>query len=160
LIQLFGQMGPIGFPEQPARPSSRNNMREIMLAFHNYQNVYGKFPTDILHPVTKKPLLSWRVAILPYIEQEPLYKQFKLDEPWDSAHNRRLMRMMPKTYTTSPRKGHTRTAYQLFTGPGTAYPNMMTVLKLADFKDSPENTALLGEARVEVDWTRPADIVV
>ena len=55
-------------------------------------------PPPAIYSKDGKPLLSWRVAVLPYIEQGPLYNQFKLDEPWDSAHNKKLLALMPKLY--------------------------------------------------------------
>ena len=76
----------------------------------------------ICDPKTGRALLSWRVAVLPFIEQEPLYKQFKLDEPWDSPHNARLLEKMPRDFVirdASAPPGHTY--YQVFTGPGTLF---------------------------------------
>src|SRR5262249_34008276 len=72
------------------RKQSQNNLKLIGLAFHNYLSTYGVFPASASFKKGKKPLLSWRVAILPFIEQEALYKKFKLDEPWDSPHNKKL----------------------------------------------------------------------
>src|SRR5262245_9181066 len=56
--------------------TTTNNLKEIVLAFHNYNDTYGMLPTNQLSK-DKKPLLSWRVQILPFIEQDHLYKQFK-----------------------------------------------------------------------------------
>ena len=74
-----------------ARMQSKNNLKQIALAMHNYEATYGHFPHDITDK-NGKPILSWRVAILPFIEQDNLYKQFKLDEPWDSPNNRSGLR--------------------------------------------------------------------
>ncbi|HET6575825.1 MAG TPA: sigma-70 family RNA polymerase sigma factor, partial [Fimbriiglobus sp.] len=106
------------------RQRSLNNLKQIMLAIHNYHDAYGYFPSDI-RDKTGKPLLSWRVAILPYIEQDNLYRQFKLDEPWDSEHNLKLLAQMPNFYRVGfEPKGATHTYYQMFTGPGTLFdPN-------------------------------------
>jgi len=82
-----------------ARSVSSNNLKQIGLALHNYHDTYGTLPPAAIVDKKGKPLLSWRVAILPYIEQDNLYKQFKLDEPWDSKHNLALSRMIVKTYT-------------------------------------------------------------
>src|SRR4051794_32667612 len=91
---------------------------------HNYSSAHGSLPPPAVYGKDGRPLLSWRVAILPFIEQDDLYKQFRLDEPWDSPHNRRLLPKMPKLYapfdgsrTTQP---HT-TFYQVFVGKGTAF---------------------------------------
>src|SRR5439155_8430347 len=71
------------------RNQSMNNLKQIALAFHNYLDVNKAFPASTSKD--GKPLLSWRVHILPYLEQDGLYKQFKLDEPWDSEHNKALI---------------------------------------------------------------------
>ncbi len=81
-----------------ARMNSINNLKQLVLAMHNYHDVYGQFPADATYDKAGKPLLSWRVAILPYIEQDNLYKQFHLDEPWDSDHNKKLLEQMPPLY--------------------------------------------------------------
>ena len=75
------------------RAQSMNNMKQIVLAAINYEETYGHFPAAyIADEKTGKPLLSWRVAILPFLEENALYKQFHLDEPWDSEHNKKLSR--------------------------------------------------------------------
>src|SRR5262249_54155708 len=74
----------------------QNNLKQIALAMHNYNDAYnGKLPAHAIYSKDgKKPLLSWRVAILPFIEQDNLYQQFHLDEPWDSEHNKKLIPML------------------------------------------------------------------
>src|SRR5262245_37493125 len=67
-----------------------NNLKQIGLAFHNHHDVQNALPRNI-EDRDGKPLLSWRVAILPYVEEDALYKQFKLDEPWDSDNNKKLI---------------------------------------------------------------------
>src|SRR4051794_13631526 len=82
--------GPI--TEQQLRASAKN-LEQIALAFHNFQDAHGELPTNLLS-VDNTPLLSWRVRILPLLDQEELYKQFKIDEPWDSEHNKKLIDKM------------------------------------------------------------------
>ncbi len=84
--------------EAARRMSATNNMKQIMLALHNYHDTYGHFPEAISRDEDGNPLLSWRVAILPYLEQNNLYEQFHLDEPWDSEHNSTLLASMPAIY--------------------------------------------------------------
>lgn len=76
---------------------SKNNLKMIMLAMHNYHDVYGAFPTNVVDG-NGKPILSWRVHLLPYLEQDALYKKFKLDEGWDSANNKKLIEEIPDVY--------------------------------------------------------------
>jgi hypothetical protein len=84
--------------EAARRAQGMNQLKQIMLALHNYHDVYRRFPPQAIRSKEGKPLLSWRVAILPFVEQYGLYRQFRLDEPWDSEHNRRLLEKMPPVY--------------------------------------------------------------
>src|SRR5262249_50595397 len=69
-------------PGSPQRTGVANNLKQIGVAFHNYLSNHGAFPASAIYGKDGKPLLSWRVALLPYLEQEALYREFKLDEPW------------------------------------------------------------------------------
>jgi hypothetical protein len=75
-----------------------DNAQQITSAFRAYNDRHGAFPP--LHTVDEegKPLHSWRVLILPFIDQKILYDQIRLDEPWDSDHNRRFHNQMPSLY--------------------------------------------------------------
>ena len=86
------------FAENAARSQCINNLKQIGLAMHNYHAMHKTFPPAYTVDKAGKPLLSWRVLILPYLEQDALYKEFHLDEPWDSEHNRALIDRMPATY--------------------------------------------------------------
>ena len=68
-----------------------NNMKQIGLALHNSHDAQGGFPAPAITSKDGKPLLSWRVKILPYIEEKKLYEDFHLDEPWNSPHNLTLL---------------------------------------------------------------------
>jgi hypothetical protein len=107
------------------------------------------------------PLYSWRVLILPYIEQDELYQKFHLDEPWDSSHNIRLLDRMPRTYAAPEYKRSKVPAYHtvvhVFVGPGTAFEGPGGVA-IQDFPDGTSNTLLLVEAGDPVPWTKPEDI--
>ncbi len=72
-----------------------NQMKQLNLALLKYHQATEHFPAHAIYSDDGKPLLSWRVAILPYIEQQALHARFHLDEPWDSEHNRALIPEMP-----------------------------------------------------------------
>jgi RNA polymerase sigma factor (sigma-70 family) len=104
-----------------ARAQSRLNLKEIAQAMLNYQSTYDAFPTSAIYSKDGKPLLSWRVALLPYLNQDNLYKQFHLDEPWDSEHNKKLLETKVKVYHVPGHDDWTRTYYQVFVGEDTVF---------------------------------------
>jgi RNA polymerase sigma factor (sigma-70 family) len=104
-----------------ARRQSINNLKLIALAMHNRQDTYRSFPASAIYGKNGKPLLSWRVELLPFLEQDNLYKQFHLDEPWDSEHNKKLLDKMPDIFHVPGQKDKTGTFYQVFVGEGTMF---------------------------------------
>src|SRR5205085_10353231 len=80
------------------RTDSSNHLKQIALAIQSYRAAEKHFPPAGIRDKNGQPLLSWRVAILPRIEEAGLYKEFHLDEPWDSEHNRKLIERMPDVY--------------------------------------------------------------
>jgi len=127
---------------------------------HNYHDTHHRFPPAAVCGPDGKPLLSWRVLILPFIEQEALYKQFHLDEPWDSPHNIELLPKMPTIYgpyrTKQTYDG--LTYFRAIVGPGATFEGT-TGLKFADFTDGTSNTILIAEAWDPVPWTKPDELV-
>lgn len=107
------------------RKQSVINLKRIALALHNYHSAHNRFPTPVLYGgASGKVPYSWRVAILPYLEHNPLYQQYNFDEPWDGPTNRKLLDKMPEFYSYPALDGspasRTNTAYFVFTGKGTA----------------------------------------
>ncbi len=164
VVLLGGAMVPAVFKvrEAAARMNSSNNIKQMGLALHNYESTYNGLPEKgAICDKAGKPLLSWRVAILPYIEQNNLFKQFRLDEPWDSAHNKRLLPMMPKTYVISGSKKAPEgmTYYRAFIGRGAIFdPTLGRQPRIADIADGTSNTLWIVEAAEPVEWTRPDDL--
>jgi hypothetical protein len=104
--------------------------------------------------------LSWRVAILPYLGENALYKQFRLNEAWDSPHNKKLLKKMPRVYAPPgvvTRNPHS-TFYQVFVGPHAAFEKHRVMQFPASFPDGTSNTILIVEAGHAVPWTKPADL--
>ncbi len=162
--------------ETGRRQADSTNLKHLSLAMHNYNDTYGSLPAaTAFRTKDGKPGLSWRVALLPFIEQDNLFKQFKLDEPWDSPHNIRLLGSMPRTYLVPGQTPDSRglTHYQVFVGPGTVFePRQGQPLALPQFPGAPEkgrnfseildgasNTILIATARDPVPWTKPDDLV-
>ncbi len=149
--------------EAANRAKSGNNLKQIGLAMHNYHDKYGVFPPPVvIDRRTGKPLYSWRVLLLPHLEEEALSHEFKLDEPWDSPHNRPLLEYMPKVYAHPSDPEPSSTHYQVFVGPGTVFepswPIRIAGIRSADITDGLANTLLVVEAADAVPWTKPADL--
>jgi RNA polymerase sigma factor (sigma-70 family) len=142
------------------RLQSVKNLREIGLALHNYHDTYGKFPAPAIYSKDGKALLSWRVAILPFIEQQNLYKQFHLDEPWDSEHNKPLSEMVLKIYAApgAGAKEGSQTYYQAIVGEGAAWEPKKQMSIPNSFPDGTSNTILVVEAATPVPWAKPEDL--
>ena len=138
-----------------------NQFKQLGLAMHNYADTYKTFSPAIHRDKEGKPLLSWRVHILPYLEQNELYKQFKLDEPWDSPHNKKLIERMPPIFRNpiSKRTEPGMTNFVVVTGPDTVFPEDRGI-ELKEIKDGCSYTIMIVEADDDaaVIWTKPEDI--
>ncbi|MCI0702958.1 MAG: DUF1559 domain-containing protein [Planctomycetia bacterium] len=141
-----------------ASAQSANNLKQIALAMHNYYDSLGNFPPAAVCDKDGKPMLSWRVLILPYIEQDALYKQFKLDEPWDSDNNKKLIEKMPKVYAM-PGNGKLgdATHYRVFVGNGAGFDWLMGT-KINQIADGSSNTFMCVTAAEAVPWTKPDEL--
>jgi hypothetical protein len=142
-----------------ARIQSVNNLKQIALAMHNYHDTNGGLPANAIYDKDGKPLLSWRVMLLPYLEANPLYNQFKLDEAWDSDHNKKLLEKIPKLYQAPAGKPKHPygTFYQVFHGKGAMFEGKKG-LRFADVTDGLSNTIMVVEAGSDVPWTKPEDL--
>lgn len=162
----------------------QNNLRQIAIAMHNYHNDYNRLPSPATYQGNtmlprpggnNKPYFSWRVAILPYLESDNLYKQFHFDEPWDSEHNKKLIPLMPKCYSCpgAPDPGSGKTYLQVFVAP--EKPANMNKQKFAPIfqygkpgitlgqltvQDGTSNTFMIAESANAVIWTKPEDMLM
>jgi hypothetical protein len=178
------QAGPEKAPDALKRHSV-NNLKQIALALKNYTDAYARLPAaaaldpalsgPLGNPVLTAdeliksqgklkgkalPLVSWRVTLLPWLEEGDLYKQFKLHEPWASAHNKRLLAKMPKVYQpVTGKKEPGLTYYQVFVGKDAPFDGMVVPSRFpASFPDGTANTFLVVEAAEAVPWTKPQDV--
>jgi hypothetical protein len=141
------------------RVHSQNNLKQLGLAMHNYLSTTNTFPANAIYDKDGKALLSWRVMLLPYLEGEDLYKQFKLDEAWDSPHNKKLLAKMPAVYKSPAGKAKHPygTFYQGFHGAGAIFDGKRGI-GIADITDGTSNTIMFAEAANDVPWTKPEDL--
>jgi hypothetical protein len=164
-----------------ARVQSANNLRIQSLAMLNYSDSNaGRMPPSVVYGPDGKPLYSWRVLLLPYVEADNLYRHFHLDEPWDSPNNKPLLTQMPRCFAEPGDTEPGMTHYQVFDGPGAPFdssarplqPFMLQgptgILQLqasafqvrfpAGFMDGASNTLLIVEATDPVPWSSPKDL--
>ena len=144
------------------RTNCTNNLKQIALAMHNYHSAYGCLPPAAITDKNGRPLLSWRVALLPYIEANHTYVKFHLDEPWDSPHNLALLEAMPSVYDCPSNRTLTpgMTGYLVVVGPNTAFTPDFKPVAFGKITDGLHNTLLIGESQRTVPWTKPEDLGV
>jgi RNA polymerase sigma factor (sigma-70 family) len=144
---------------QDARRRCGRQLQRVMLALHKYHDDHGFFPGPAITDQAGKPLLSWRVALLPYLEAAALYQEFRLDEPWDSEHNLRLLPRLPEVYRsvgTQPKDaGHT--FVQVLTGADCLF-EAGRKNAVDDIPDGTSQTIALILGASALPWTRPTDI--
>ena len=144
-----------------ARMRGSNNLKQIGLGIHGYASANGKFPAPAIYDKNGKALLSWRVSILPYIEQDNMYNSFKLDEPWDSEHNMKVgSKVRVKVYEDPRMPGDLTkpqtTYYKAFVGGGAGFePNKQ--LDFSSFFNGMSNTVMVAAAGEPVIWWKPDD---
>lgn len=142
------------------RSVSTNNLKQIALAMHLYADKEKHFPPAVLIGPDGKTPYSWRVALLPHLGQDALYKQYRFDQPWDSAENRKVLEQVPTVYRHPlDDSGPFNTSYFVFTGPDTAFPDEPAKgTGIAEIRDGTSRTILAVEAKRHTPWTKPEDI--
>jgi hypothetical protein len=139
-----------------------NQMKQLNLAFHNYHDRNGKFPPPFTVDAAGKPLHSWRVLVLPYVDNVRLYEQIRLDEPWDSAHNKQFHDKMP-VYFRCPDctqgKPERDTGYCMVVGKDMIGVPDGKGIRIDQILDGTSNTILLVERKTPVCWMEPTDVL-
>ncbi len=147
------------------RKDDRNRLYEVCLSIHEYHDVHGVFPPaeypggPRVRDIHGRPYLSWRVHILPFVEQQELYRKFRLDEPWDSFHNKQLLTEMPRCYAINDNLGRGMSdiiaPFGNHTVLGSSAPR-----SFSDIADGSDLTIMLIEAAPQhaVPWTKPDDL--
>lgn len=142
-----------------------NDLKQLALALHLYERAYRQLPPAAVRDKNGKLLLSWRVLVLPYLKEEALYKQFKLDEPWDSEHNKKLISKMPQIFASPSlppelaKKG--MASYVAPVGEKTIFEGSEGT-PFQKILDGTSNTIAILEADAEhaVIWTKPDDLKI
>jgi len=146
--------------EAARRAQCVNNLKQIALAMNNYESTNGRFPPAAKCDKDGKPLLSWRVVILPYLDGgQLLYDQFHLDEPWDSAHNKPLADQMPSVFRCpSQPEPNGATTYTVVVDPHSIFTGERSGVPLDDVTDGHSTTLLVAESASPVPWSKPEEL--
>jgi hypothetical protein len=144
----------------PGKDPIEEHLKNLAQALDKYHAKHGTYPPPALYDREGRPVLSWRVALLPYLGEEALYNEFKLDEPWDSLHNKRLLKKLPQALRSPNQRGwgagRWKTTTQVFAGANTVFDGTKGVRKA----DVAKQTILLAHLTDDnaVYWTKPADV--
>ena len=162
-INMFArQFGlPLAGDEAIEMRENKNALKQIGLAFHNYHDSFKRFPRADGDAEGKQTGLSWRVHLLPFLDQRPLYDEFYLDEAWDSERNKPLIARMPAVFKTPGVTDEGKTAFHVFTGENTLFPGKGAI-GIGNVKDGTSNTilaVLAGTDTAEI-WTKPGGLKV
>ena len=143
-----------------------NNLKQIGLALQNYHDTFNAFPPAYIADSTGKPMHSWRVLILPFMERKALYDKYRFGEPWDGPNNRLLAKeISPYSYDCFRCPGETNkrnleTSYVVVVGPGTVFPDDKNIT-MFQITDGTANTILAVEVHNSgIQWMEPRDLHV
>ncbi len=146
--------------EAARRAQCTNNLKQIGLAMQNYHDVYRTFPPAYLADEDGKPMHSWRVLILPFLEQKPLYDRYRFDEPWDGPNNRLLAASMPSVFRCPSEQAAPPgvTSYVGVSGPGAIFDGAQPTA-ISAVNDGTSNTLMAVEfAGSSIQWLEPRDL--
>ncbi|MDX1930183.1 MAG: DUF1559 domain-containing protein [Pirellulaceae bacterium] len=154
----------VSHPRSAARTTQcRNCVKNIALALLNYESVWKQLPPAVTYDAGGRPMHSWRVLILPYIEEDKLYQRYSFDEPWNGPNNSKLLSQMPLTFrcpSLQDRSGTDfKTGYRVLLGERTCFPPDRS-RKLSEIRDGMANTLLLVESNQPVLWMAPSEPTV
>jgi RNA polymerase sigma factor (sigma-70 family) len=171
--------------DEEAQRVQERNLKEIARAATDYHSAHNVYPTAAIYGTDNQPLLSWRVALLPYLHENELYQQFHLNEPWDSPHNRALASRMPAVFETPAAPAPSgQTRIRGFVGKGAVFDPTLTAVEvkavvgadkaagpddarpreyprgvtIAEIPDGTAGTVLAAVARDATPWTKPGDL--
>ena len=148
----------IRLSQKPDAAAAAKHLKEIAVAMHHYYDENHHFPPAVLYGPDGKTPYSWRVALLPFLGQEPLYDQYHSDEPWDGPRNRKVLEKMPAVFCCFEEPAEsTNASYFALVGPGTMFDGKRGTT-MEQITDGTSSTIMLVEAKRDIPWTKPEDI--
>jgi prepilin-type processing-associated H-X9-DG protein len=165
-VVVLASVGIVRHVRESRRAQCAGQLKRLGEAMQDYHEANGHFPAPSLKAEDGKALLSWRVALLPHLGYKTLYEKFRLDEPWDSPHNRALITQMPREFTcpVGPTRASGKTGYLVIVGPASDPWSVNTPFlptrgtEIREFLDGTSNTVLVLETDTFVAWTKPDDL--
>lgn len=159
---LFPQMFSLGewIAEQQRRRDCRMSLEQIGVAMAEYHIDHRCYPPAYIEDSAGNRLHSWRVLLLPYLNEDDLYKQYRFDEPWDGSNNRKLADRMPHWYGCPSDAGtlESNTNYMVVSGRGLLFEGKKPGTKKS-ITDNPADTILVVETvGQDVNWLEPVDL--
>jgi hypothetical protein len=146
------------FSKLDSGASDEEKLRLLLLAMHNFADIFKHFPAPANRRDRSEKPHSWRVALLPVLGHAELYKQYRFDEPWDSESNIKLVEKMPAVFgSKDPSSKSGKTRFQMLVGNGAAF-DVNRPTEFRDIADGTSNTIALAVASNTVPWTKPEDI--
>jgi hypothetical protein len=166
VVTLLASVGVHNAFRDYQRQQCFGQLKRLGVAMHEYNEKHGHFPAPAIFGRDGKPLLSWRVELLPFLGYHSLYERFRLDEPWDSPHNRALLSEMPKEFgcPAGPGRRSGKTSYMVIVGPQNDGNSVNTAFvpdrgsDIRHFTDGTSNTILVLETDRFAPWTKPDDL--
>lgn len=141
--------------------SCEGNLRQIWMALQSYEAEHGSYPPAFIPDANGKPMHSWRVLLLPFLNEDGIYNRYDFDEAWNGPNNSGLMRYMPDVYGCPADVGaqpNGETSYMLLVGKDTFFPGEDTRGTI-DMIDDPATTIVVVETPVQgVNWMEPRDL--
>lgn len=146
--------------ENARRQVCQDNLRRITAALLQYEARHGRLPPANLADEQGHPLHSWRVLILPFLDQQELYEKYSFDEAWDGPHNRQLAARMPDVYRCPAASfGAPATSYSLVTGPGleSDADRSRQTGEIAEAVGRNHKILVLENPAAQINWMEPRD---
>jgi len=152
-----------GDPNLTDRKESARRLSQISQALNLYHDTYGSYPPAVIYDSNGLPMHSWRVLILPFLDEQTIYDQYKFDEPWNGPNNSMLINQMPPVFASPANEigsNLAETSYMVIVGPNTPFPPKGKTVTRKSISDGTQNTILVAEI---IDngtiWISPTDLV-
>lgn len=156
---------PFDTPREQARHHQcRHHLKVITLALRLYHDDHGSYPPAVVKGPDGEPWHSWRVLLLPYLEEDAVFAAYRFDERWGSSHNCRVAETLSSSspyfcYADEEARRVRTTSYVAVVGEGTMWPPDGSAIGLADVRDDPAGTAHVVEmAESGIFWSEPRDL--